>query len=146
MSRGPARLHLGEAARAAGALSDSVAPRWPARVLLVVAAAAAALAGCPKQKGPASADDPSVRAVRTQFAYIQTQIEVYASKNQHAPSAQDGLAVLFDGQVPKDPWGHPVVYQVPGPHGLAFDLISYGSDGEPGGKKDAADLRWSDLK
>jgi general secretion pathway protein G len=120
--------------------------RGPARALLAASVAAVALAGCPKQKGPASSDDPSVRAVRTQFAYIETQIRVYATTNNHAPSAQEGLAVLFDGTVPQDPWGHPVIYEVPGPHGLAFDLVSYGADGKPGGKKNAADLRWSDLK
>jgi len=116
------------------------------RSLLLAAAAATALAGCPKQKGPANPDDPSVRAVKTQFAYIETQIRVYATKNKHAPTTSEGLAVLFDGQIPKDPWGHPVVYQVPGPSGLAFDLVSYGADGQPGGKKEDADLRWSELK
>jgi len=39
-----------------------------------------------------------------------------------------------------------VLYESPGPGGIAFDLVSYGADGVPGGKKEATDLRWSELK
>jgi general secretion pathway protein G len=39
----------------------------------------------------------------------------------------------------KDPWGNEIVIQRPGQTG-AFDLISYGGDGRPGGDGDAADI------
>lgn len=39
----------------------------------------------------------------------------------------------------KDPWGNDIVIQRPGQNG-AFDLISYGGDGRPGGEGDAADI------
>jgi len=42
--------------------------------------------------------------------------------------------------VPLDPWGHPYVYRVPGPGGSDFCITSYGSDGDPGGSGDAADI------
>jgi len=108
-----------------------------------VLACTSLLTACPKYN---SETDPSLRAVRTQFSYIADQIRIYASENRRPPSPEDGLALLFDGQVPKDPWGHPVLYESPGPGGIAFDLVSYGADGVPGGKKEATDLRWSELK
>lgn len=101
------------------------------------------LVGCPKQS---DAEDPSVRSVSTTFAYIESQIEMYAADHRRAPSPEEGLGVLFGGETPKDPWGNPIVYENPGPEGYAFDLVSWGADGQPGGKKSDADLRWSELK
>ena len=112
-------------------------------VLVGAVLVGAVLTGCPKQKGPT--DDPSVRAVRTQFGYIDTQVRVFAADNRRAPTPDEGLAILFDGVIPKDPWGKAIMYESPGPEGRAFDLLSYGSDGVPGGKKEAADLRWSEM-
>ena len=39
---------------------------------------------------------------------------------------------LKGGVVPPDPWGNPYVYRSPGQNG-AYDIISYGSDGQEGG-------------
>jgi general secretion pathway protein G len=39
----------------------------------------------------------------------------------------------------KDQWGHPIDYHVPGTNG-AFDLVSYGKDGKPGGEGYDADI------
>ncbi|MGN6112378.1 MAG: type II secretion system major pseudopilin GspG [Luteimonas sp.] len=41
----------------------------------------------------------------------------------------------------KDPWNHPYVYRVPG-EGQAFDLVSLGKDGQPGGESVDADLKY----
>ena len=41
--------------------------------------------------------------------------------------------------LPNDPWGQPYIYRFPGEHGV-FDILSYGSDGEPGGIDQAADI------
>ncbi|MBW1878699.1 MAG: type II secretion system protein GspG [Deltaproteobacteria bacterium] len=120
-------IHIGSTSGEGGAW-----PPWPAP--------------CSPARRCNSETDPSLRAVRTQFSYIADQIRIYASENRRPPSPEDGLALLFDGQVPKDPWGHPVLYESPGPGGIAFDLVSYGADGVPGGKKEATDLRWSELK
>lgn len=40
----------------------------------------------------------------------------------------------------KDPWGTPFEYRVPGATGR-YDLISYGSDRQPGGDSTAQDIR-----
>ena len=43
--------------------------------------------------------------------------------------------------VPPDPWGNTYVYTIPSATtGKDYDLISYGSDGQPGGTGDAADI------
>lgn len=69
------------------------------------------------------------------------------------PSGEEGLRALVEkpGDAPRwngpylekglpaDPWGHAYVYKVPGEHG-DFDIVSYGSDGQPGGTGDAADI------
>ncbi len=41
--------------------------------------------------------------------------------------------------LPNDPWGRPYIYRYPGENGV-FDILSYGSDGEPGGEDQAADI------
>lgn len=41
--------------------------------------------------------------------------------------------------VPKDPWGSAYIFTRPGQHG-EFDIVSYGSDGQPGGSDDATDI------
>jgi len=41
--------------------------------------------------------------------------------------------------LPDDPWGRPYVYRYPGENG-AFDILSFGSDGEPGGENLAQDI------
>ena len=42
--------------------------------------------------------------------------------------------------IPTDPWGNEYLYESPGPNGEDFVIISYGSDGAPGGEGDASDL------
>ncbi len=46
---------------------------------------------------------------------------------------------LAKQQVPGDPWGRAYRYKTPGDHG-DYDLTSYGSDGQPGGTGEAADV------
>lgn len=43
-------------------------------------------------------------------------------------------------KVPLDPWGKAYIYKFPGTQGRDYDIISYGSDGQPGGTGTAADL------
>lgn len=46
----------------------------------------------------------------------------------------------IDGALPKDGWGNPFLYELPGRNGREFSVISLGSDGQPGGEGTAADL------
>ena len=72
------------------------------------------------------------------------------------PTTEEGLAALVNKPsdavkaakwngpylqkaAPNDPWGRPYIYRSPGSKG-DFELTSYGSDGQPGGAGDAADI------
>lgn len=72
------------------------------------------------------------------------------------PATEDGLAALVNKPsdalkaakwngpylqktAPNDPWGRPYIYRSPGSKG-DFELATYGSDGQPGGVGDAADI------
>ena len=46
----------------------------------------------------------------------------------------------LDKALPLDPWGKAYTYKSPGTNGRDFDIISYGSDGQPGGTDSAADV------
>jgi general secretion pathway protein G len=40
-----------------------------------------------------------------------------------------------------DPWGRKFLLVIPGEKNIDFDIVSYGSDGQPGGEGEAADIR-----
>jgi general secretion pathway protein G len=105
-----------------------------------------------------------VEAARSQIKTLQTALQIYRSEQGQLPTQTQGLAALCqkptvepipekypeDGYLdnptlPKDPWGHDYVYLVPGRQDEAFEILSHGSDGEPGGTGDAADLSSSQL-
>ncbi len=87
---------------------------------------------------------------------IETALSMYKIDNGSYPSTEQGLAALvkkpttgdiprkwrekgYLAKVPKDPWGNEYVYLSPGSSG-DYDLMSYGSDGEPGGEGKYADV------
>ena len=92
--------------------------------------------------------------VKQDIASIVAALNIYKLDNFVYPTTGQGLEALVtkpSGQpeapnwsqrldrVPKDPWGHPYVYQHPGQHG-DIDVFSYGADGKPGGEGEAADI------
>jgi len=104
-----------------------------------------------------------VAAARMQMKQLQTALQVYRTEQGRLPTQEQGLRALVrrptrepipqrypaggyldSPNVPNDPWGEPYVYLVPGRNGEPFELISYGSDREPGGEDEAADISTSD--
>jgi general secretion pathway protein G len=99
----------------------------------------------------------SERAVaKAQIEGFSRAIGAYRIDVGSFPTTEEGLAVLVNKPsdsakaakwngpymqktVPKDPWGRPYMYRSPGSKS-DFELISYGSDGQPGGIGDAADI------
>lgn len=88
---------------------------------------------------------------------IEESLGLFKLDNGFYPSTEQGLQALVakpqTGRIPSrypenaylkktpvDPWGNPYIYLSPGVHDQ-FDIISYGSDGEPGGEGNDADLR-----
>ena len=101
---------------------------------------------------------------RVQIESIETALKLYKLDNGMYPSTEQGLDALVEaptvgqlpkkwreggylekGKVPKDPWDNDFVYLCPGLHG-DFDLTSYGSDGEPGGEGNDADINSWELE
>jgi len=99
-----------------------------------------------------------------QIKNLGTAVHIYFSEQGNAPTTEQGLRALerkpaispiprkyppegyLDGKtVPLDPWGNEYIYISPGTRGQLFEIISYGSDGEPGGTDYAQDISSLDL-
>jgi general secretion pathway protein G len=95
-----------------------------------------------------------VKAARAQIELLGTALDTFRLDVGRYPSSQEGLAALrqrpfgtdrWDGpylkkELPKDPWDRPYYYRSPGEGGRPYDLVSFGSDGAPGGDGDNRDL------
>jgi general secretion pathway protein G len=96
-------------------------------------------------------------AARSQISMIESALETYRMDNGAYPTTDQGLAALWEEPgnepaanwrgpylrkaVPLDPWKNPYVYVSPGEvNPKSFDLYSLGSDGQPGGEGEAADI------
>ena len=96
-----------------------------------------------------------VTAAKTGLAQISNALEMYKLDNHKYPTTDEGLEALVQkaasaktfpqggyikGGLPKDPWGNPFQYIVPGSNGRPYDVYSWGSDGAEGGEGDNADI------
>ncbi len=89
---------------------------------------------------------------------LETSLRLFKLDLGAYPSTEQGLAALITapgtgntantwreggyiekGKVPKDSWGNDFIYLSPGVHG-EYDIISYGSDGVPGGEGKDKDI------
>lgn len=93
----------------------------------------------------------NVGAATTQIKLLEDALTGYRLDVGSYPDSLNALVTNTDQKekwdgpyikpaVPKDPWGNEYVYTLPGEHGLDFDLISYGADGQPGGTGENADI------
>lgn len=104
-----------------------------------------------------SQDRAMAEKARADISVLEQAIETYRLENLAYPPQQDGLQALvrapaglarperyrqggYIRRLPEDPWGNAYQYRHPGSHGGAFDVFSYGSDGNEGGDGDAADI------
>jgi len=98
--------------------------------------------------------ESKVKAARIQIQSFGSALDLFNLDTGRYPTTGEGLAALVQspgtipawngpylkgGLVPNDPWGKPYVYRSPGEHG-AYDIMSYGSDGQEGGTGTAADI------
>lgn len=109
---------------------------------------------------PRFLDEPHkarVIKVKMQIQGLSTAAKKYYLDNGFYPSTEQGLQALVEkptvGRIPKhypaggyiakipsDPWENEYVYLSPGGH-EAFDIISFGADGEEGGENDGEDIQ-----
>ena len=96
---------------------------------------------------------------KTETAHIQIQniesaLDLFRLDVGRYPTQAEGLEALvarppglaaWNGpylkqkSVPKDPWGRPYIYRIPGRHGT-YDLYTLGADGRPGGTGENQDV------
>jgi general secretion pathway protein G len=95
----------------------------------------------------------NVQAAQVQVRNIESAIQNYQLDVGRPPSQTEGLQALvtqpagvaswsgpYLTRLPDDPWGHPYQYRIPGENGRAFDVVSLGSDSQPGGSGEAKDI------
>jgi general secretion pathway protein G len=98
--------------------------------------------------------ESKVKTARIQLQSFSGALDLFYLDAGRYPSTSEGLAALAHrppgvaswngpylkgGAVPNDPWNTPYAYRAGGEHG-AYDILSYGSDGQEGGSGTAADI------
>lgn len=106
----------------------------------------------------------NVAAATAQIRVFETALKLYRMDNGMIPTQQQGLRALCrlpdippvppryreEGyierrEVPLDPWGNEYVYLVRSSEANAYEIVSYGADGKPGGDGNSADISSMDL-
>jgi general secretion pathway protein G len=105
-----------------------------------------------------------LEAARAQIKTFQTALQMYKAAHAQFPTMSQGLESLCEASaippvpkdypaegylesrnLPKDPWGNPFIYVVPGRKGEPYEIVTYGADGEEGGTGEAADISSAQL-
>ena len=100
-----------------------------------------------------------VAKARDEIGRFKTALEMYYTDNGNYPTLEQGLGALcaiptispiprnypeggyLDSlNVPVDPWQNEYAYFIPGREGKAYEIVSYGGDGQPGGDGEDADI------
>ncbi len=102
-----------------------------------------------------------VARAKSDIATLKMAVRLYESDNFAIPTQRQGLEALVvkptteplpnwrQGgyldriDLPRDPWGNDYLYFAP--DRKTFEILSYGSDGQPGGDGDASDISSSSL-
>jgi len=129
------------------------APGFTLLELLVVMVIIGLLAGIVAPQYFAQLGKSNAKVARAQIESFGQALDQYRLDVGHYPTTEQGLLALraapqqvarwqgpyLKRDVPEDPWGRAYLYKRPGQHG-EYDLVSLGSDGQPGGDAEAADV------
>lgn len=121
--------------------------------LLVVVVIIGLLAGLVVPRYFDTLEKSKSKIVRAQLDAFEKALEQYRLDVGKLPSNEQGLDALVTAPagvaswqgpylkkaVPLDPWGHAYIYKL-SQTGRDADVISYGSDGQPGGSGEAKDI------
>jgi general secretion pathway protein G len=98
--------------------------------------------------------ESKVKAAKIQIQSFSSALDLFYLDAGRYPSTTEGLSALVKpaagltawngpylkgGTVPNDPWGKAYVYRSPGERS-AYEIMSYGADGQEGGTGTAADI------
>jgi general secretion pathway protein G len=130
-------------------------------VVVLIISILAGIVGLSVLRHPGEA---KVKAAQIQIKQFKSALQIYRMEQNQYPTQEQGLKALCvkpsvpplpekypeEGylqslKLPKDPWNHDYIYLVPGRNQEPYEIISYGSDGEPAGTGEAADISSSDL-
>lgn len=107
--------------------------------IMVVVVIIGVLAGAVALKVGQNVSRARVNVARSDVATIAQAVESARLHNGRLPTAREGLSGL-DVTSTLDPWGNPYQYNVPGPGGHDYEVVSYGADGREGGEGEDADV------
>jgi general secretion pathway protein G len=124
--------------------------------LLVVIVIIGLLAGLVAPRYFDTVAKSKAKVARAQMDSLEKALDQYRLEVGAFPSQEQGLDALMTQPaglltwrgpylkkaVPKDPWGHAYIYKLSESQ-REIDLISLGSDGQPGGEGDAKDIALS---
>jgi len=130
-------------------------------VVVIIISILAGIVGMNVLRHPGEA---KVTAAKLQIKTFKSALQLYRMEQNRYPTQEQGLKALcvkpaiaplpekypLEGylqstKLPQDPWNHDYIYLSPGRSQEPYEIISYGGDGEPGGKEEAADISSSDL-
>jgi general secretion pathway protein G len=98
--------------------------------------------------------ESKAKAAKIQIESFSSALDLFFLDAGRYPSSSEGLGALVQrpgniggwngpylkgGAVPADPWGNAYIYRSPGQHG-AYDIVSFGADGQEGGSGTAGDI------
>lgn len=120
--------------------------------LLVVLAILTLLAGLVGPKVLSQLGGAKSKTAGVQIADLQKALDIFKLDTGRYPTTEEGLDALakqpgnvrgwngpyLSGGVPNDPWSNPYRYSY---NGGRVEILSLGSDGQPGGEGEAADVR-----
>jgi general secretion pathway protein G len=126
--------------------------------MLLVVAIIGILAALIVPKISGKGEEARMKAAQADITSIGTALDMFEVDCGHYPYGKNGLADLLvqprDAQnwkgpylkdmtaLPKDPWGHPYVYEFPGKHSLnSYDLTSTGPSGQYGNQDNIANWK-----
>jgi general secretion pathway protein G len=121
--------------------------------LIVVVIIIGLLAGLVLPQFIRQEEKAKLRTTKAQIELFGTALDTFRLDVGRYPTTDEGLQALrqkpgglerWDGpslrkELPLDPWSKPYAYRSPGEHG-AYDIVSYGADGTPGGDGDNRDI------
>lgn len=125
--------------------------------MLVVLVIIGLLAGLVGPKLFTKVDSSKVQTAQTQVKMLKGALETLRLDVGRFPTESEGLALLntapsdekvrgrwrgpyLDEELPRDPWGNPYQYSIPGANNQPFALYSLGADGKRGGEGFDADV------
>ncbi len=105
-------------------------------------------------------DEAKVVRAKADLRSLDTAVKLFKKDTGRYPTPDEGLRALIEQpedvskwrgylegrrSVPKDPWDNEYQYFRRSGPGPAFEIVTYGADGKPGGEEDNADISTAQL-